>query len=314
MFVGFHFITHRPDKQRGAWKWGVLCDLMTFAFILNYILLIVFRVDIDLRFSDDLLEDRMYCGVTPRLAVPFFCLYMYSLAVGRGLMCRLCSSRLLVRLSPASYAIYLLHQPVFEWWSIAHHGEWWTKRKAFEWFSPDPIVLDWAESIIVISLTTLLAIWMTWLIDTHLMARWLAFVRWITCRKDSSGGQGSSAQEVVLSAIEDLVGIRPSLDDSPSEMLASLGVVALVGSIASRDPAIKLPPAEVIYCETVRDVVEAATAARKSASMAGDKPRLGMRARLKIMKAQVANYLREVYGGPRGRMVPKSGQIYADAV
>ena len=288
-FLGFQFLVSRPGQLPGAWKWGVATDAMTIMIIAGYVGMIYFGIDIEYRFSQtSYLEDRMYCGVTPRLLVPFFMLYMYGLAVGRGVTCRMLSWRPLVSLSPASYAIYLFHQPVFEWWSYFIDGEIWTQRKPFEWFSPDPIILGWAETFVVITLTALFAVGMTHLLDHRLMSGWLRFVRAITCRggrrkgKEGPvrGGESgtSEAETQVLDAIEDLVGLRPDLDDRPSELMASLGVVALIGALAGRSGASStgasaaalLTPTELMECESVADLISVVDAKRAEAVAKAD--------------------------------------------
>jgi len=251
-FVGFHFVYYRPDQQACARWWGVVADVMTASMLVIYIFMVVYGVDIEVRFSSDLLEDRMYCGVAPRLAVPIFAFYIYALAVGKGLMARLCKSRLLVRLAPASYSVYLLHQPVFEWFSAMRFGAMWSQRKRFEWFSPDPVPLNGWESAIVICLTVLFSLLVTWVVDTYLMAKWLTFSRWALChRKKVAIG----STELVLDAFEDLVGVRPADTDRPQDLVASLGLAALVSSLHSRQPHLKLVPADLLECETIREVI-----------------------------------------------------------
>ena len=285
--LGYHFLESRPDRRPEAWKWGVATDLMTLGFLLCYVLMISFGVDIEVRFSHtSLLEDRMYCGVVPRLAVPIFMFYIYGLAVGKGITCRILSSKPLVALSPAAYAIYLLHQPVFEWWSYFMHGEFWMQRKPFEWFSPDPIVLDWAETIVVIFLTVKFSVFVTWLVDNRLMSGWLRFFRAATsCFRglessqnsadsttdvEGGDGHGGASEKLVLDAIEDLVGLRPALTDRPAELLASLGIVALRGALESRNGQAKLSPIELMECDTVADIVVAVEARISEASEADE--------------------------------------------
>ena len=75
-----------------------------------------------------------------------------------------------------------------------------------------------------------------------------------------AGGGGAptdGAQDLVLDAIEDLVGVRASLDDRPGELLASLGIVALGGALASRRGGMRrLTPPELVACETVADLID----------------------------------------------------------
>lgn len=274
--VGFHYLSSRPDQQPNAWKWGVLCDVMTLCLVLAYVLMISYGVDINVRFSyTSYVEDRMYCGVTPRVAVPIFTLYLYALSAGRGITCRLLSAKSVVSLSKASYAIYLFHQPVFEWWSYFIDGEFWTQRKRFEWFSPDPIMLSGAETAVVMLLTVLFAIAANHIVDNHLMSGWLKFFRYITCRarqqKSNDGEKSRSYDSIVLEAVEDIVGLQPSLTDHLADLLASLGVASLCGALESRDKRARLSPVDILQCETVADLVAAVSAKIEEGSGSGAK-------------------------------------------
>lgn len=172
--------------------------------------------------------------------------------------------RLLVDvLSPASYSIYLLHQPVFEWYSVATTGKWWTRRKpGFEWFSPDPIDLDWWEALIVICLAVVFSLVVTHIANTLLMGRWLAFIRVLTFRRNTNS-EAESSEAMVLAAMEDLVGITVTLDDVLQDTgLASLGVAALASVLNNKKHGLALKAGDLATCLTVRDVVFAMEAAQ----------------------------------------------------
>jgi len=259
----------RPDKRANAWIWGVITDAMTICMLLAYVLLVHFGVEVEHRLSNkSLLESRMYCGVAPRLAVPFFSVYLYGLAVGRGVFARFCKSRLLVRvLSPASYSMYLLHQPVFEWYSVVTRGSWWTQRKQFSWFSPDPMEVNFWEAIIIITITTVFSIAVTHVTNLYLMGRWISFVRWITCRRRA---RHQDSAELVLAAIEELAGVSVAKEDRLQDSgLASLGVSALASMLNSMDSSAHLSVADLVKCETVQDVVDLMSTFREKRN--GDK-------------------------------------------
>lgn len=254
-FLGFHFLQFRPDQKTSARYWGIVTDLMTAVMFITYVILIYFQVEVEHRLSDKtLLESRMYCGVIPRLAVPMISIYLYGLAVGRGCTARLCRNRILVEyLAPASYAMYLLHQPVFEWYSVITVGTWWSQRKRFEWFSPDPLRINWYETILVIILTVIFSMIVTHLINFYLMGKWLAFVRWATCRRRRHDNTDSVAS--VCAAIEDLAGVNVSAADKLQDTgLASLGVSALVSVLNNAWPQLNLKPAALLNCTTVQDI------------------------------------------------------------
>jgi hypothetical protein len=153
---------------------------------------------------------------------------------------------------------------VFEWYSVLTTGQWWTQRKRFEWFSPDPIPLDFAESFLVVAATVFFAYLVNKLVDTVLMTKWLALVRCLAslCGRRAKAAGGASIEdrerstmELVVMSVEDLAGVRPDPEDRLVDLLASLGVVALVASLRSRRPKLLLKPVELLACETVTDVV-----------------------------------------------------------
>jgi len=264
--LGVTFMKYRPDQAASSWRWGVATDFMTLIFLTMYALLIAFRVQVDHRFSwASLLEDRMYCGVTPRLMLPILSLYLYGLAVGKGITARICSCKFLVqKLAPSSYSIYLLHQPVFEWYSLATTGNWWSRQKRFAWFSPDPIECDWQDALIIIALTVAFSMVVTEVTNRYLMGKWLAFVRHITCRR-RSGGAGTS-MELVMAALEDLTGLQPAACDRLQDTgLASLGISVLISTLSAMDQQVKaLNPAKLMGCDTVQDLVDILDTCRSS--------------------------------------------------
>merc|ERR1712048_295791 len=258
VLVGLTFLKYhaQPEQKASAGHWAIVTDSLTLLLFVAYSLLIAFQVDVKHRISNvSLLEDRMYCGVIPRVLAPVFCVWLYGLAVGRGYTASVCRNRFVVSvLSPASYSIYLLHQPVFEWYSIVVQGEWWSQRKpGFEWFSPDPIALGPLETSLVIMLTIMFSLAMTYIVNTYLMGKWLALVRLITCRRRAN--HDDDIAEVVLVAIEDLTGVRAELTDNLQDTgLASLGVAALVSTLNTNN-SLHLTAADLVGCETVNDVV-----------------------------------------------------------
>lgn len=264
--LGFAFLQYRsrPEQKAAAWGWAIVTDGVTLILVMTYVCLIGFKVDVAHRISSySLLEDRMYCGVIPRLAVPFFAIWLYGLAVGRGYTAALLRTRVLCQiLSPASYGMYLLHQPVFEWYSFAVKGRWWNQGKpGFEWFSPDPVELGWSEAILVIGLTVLFSVAVTHVVNTYLMGGWLTVVRRLTCRRRRDR---KSSDAMVTAAIEDLAGARVELTANILDSgLASLGVAALVSVLKNMDASLCLTAADLVKCETVQDIVDVVDASKK---------------------------------------------------
>jgi len=262
--LGFTFAHYRPAQQRSAWMWGVVTDAITACVCAAYALNIAFGVEVKHRLSSKSeMESRVFCAQIPRFGTPLLCLYLYGLAVGSGFTARCLQNQFLVRtLAPTSYSIYLLHQPVFEWFSFVTRGAWWSRSKNFVWFSPDPIAVSWWESVLIVVLTVLLSHVITRATNNHLMGKWLAFVRWATCR--SRRANQDSAQLVAV-AIEQLSGMHAS----PKTLLqvcglASLGISALVSVLSSTDACIRLKATDVLMCETVQDLINLVDACRNT--------------------------------------------------
>lgn len=243
----------QPHQKSSARQWAIITDLLSSLIVLTYVLLIVFQVGSKHRISTlTLLEPRL---MKLGLMTPVLCVWLYGLAVGRGFTAWFCRNPFLVNvLSPASYSIYLLHQPVFEWYSISVKGSWWGQRKpGYEWFSPDPIQLGVLETAAVILLTVAFSIVVTYVSNKYLMGRWLSFVRLITCRRRAACSY--DVTDMVLHAIEDLTGVRPEPKDNLQDTgLASLGVAALVSTL-NANHGIQLASSQVVGCDTVSDVV-----------------------------------------------------------
>jgi len=183
--------------------------------------------------------------------------------VGRGFTARCLQNQFLVRtLAPTSYSIYLLHQPVFEWFSFLTRGAWWSRSKNFVWFSPDPMTVSWWESVLIVVLTVLLSHVITRATNNHLMGKWLAFVRWATCR--SRRAKQNSAQ-LVAAAIEQLSGMHASPNTLLQDCgLASLGISALVSVLSSTDTSVRIKATDVLRCETVQDLIDLVNACRNT--------------------------------------------------
>lgn len=244
--------------------WGVVTDAFTLCVFAAYVLNISMGVEVKHRLSSKSeMESRVFCAQIPRFGTPFLCLYLYGLAVGRGYTAHWLQNRFLVRvLAPSSYSIYLLHQPVFEWFSFMTRGTWWSRSKNFVWFSPDPIAVSWWESVLIVVLTVLFSHIVTRTTNYHLMGRWLAFVRWATCR--SRRANKDSAQ-LVVAAIEQLSGTRASPQSRLQDGgLASLGVSALVSVLGSMDASVRPRAADLSTCETVQDLIDLVDSCRSA--------------------------------------------------
>lgn len=147
--AAFLFDAYRPNLSHRAYLWGVLCDLISAALLLQaaaYMLLASCvqkeghlcpsAVDNGLDNKglehwlgvgeEDALGSRTLAGIVSRAYLPLMVLWLYAMAVGRGLTCFVFSRPLFVdTLAPASYNVYLFHQWVGQLYYLATRHEWW---------------------------------------------------------------------------------------------------------------------------------------------------------------------------------------------
>lgn len=178
--------------------WAVLTDTLSVGFVLFYVAIIL----TDDTFKNPFLSEyETYLRfVVPRwnrwaneIAVlvghqragsAYMTLWIYGLAVGKGLTASLLSRKFLVTyLSPLAYSIYLFHLPLaFYYYLILHspkYQNWWPEAGAY------PIPVQWWELFIVILLTGLLSWVVDWFIAPRLvplsLAFWRFFFRFFCC-------------------------------------------------------------------------------------------------------------------------------------
>ena len=91
--------------------------------------------------ADSALVARHWDPFLSRVLAPIGFLWFWGLAVGTGITARIFSMPLVVEwLAPASYNIFLFHQPISEWYFLATRGVWWAYPKTFFWFRYDTFV------------------------------------------------------------------------------------------------------------------------------------------------------------------------------
>lgn len=179
MCAAFLYDAIRPAEQRRAHLWGYVADAITlFVIVLSAAHVLqgyipheaaVTQVSLDtyfLRpeaansFADPGIVNRIWDEINSRLFAPITVLWVFALSTGQGLTARI------LRLNPISqtlattaYACFLFHQVVGQWYyAITRNGEWWnwwSYRKDFYWFSPQPIPVEWYEYFYVVGLVVI---------------------------------------------------------------------------------------------------------------------------------------------------------------
>ena len=119
-----------------------------------------------------------------RTGTVIMAIWIYGLAVGKGLTARILSNRLLIKyLSPVAYEIYLFHIPIaFYYYLIVHSAEyeaWWPLTGAY------PVPVAWWELFIVILITILVSLPVNWYVAPRLLPLslrfWRFFFRFFCC-------------------------------------------------------------------------------------------------------------------------------------
>jgi acyl-CoA synthetase (AMP-forming)/AMP-acid ligase II len=149
----FMFQHYSVGRTQGNKKmWGYLTDAMSFLFLAFWLFYGLGDKCIP-DFVDTSMDKRQWFAYVSRLLVPITAFWVWGVAIGRGLTARLFSSRIMVDyLAPASYNMFLFHQPLSEWYFLATRGTWWAYPKPDYWFSPRPTPVHFWEFPIVMVL------------------------------------------------------------------------------------------------------------------------------------------------------------------
>jgi len=252
--LGFTFMHFRPAQQAQAWKWGLLTDIIGLATLCCYVTFITFGLEVRNRLSSyHEAESRFYCAQIPRVGTPILCLFLYGIATGRGYIASVCATPLFARtLAPTAYGVYLLHQPVYEWFYAVTHGEWWTVSKNYVFFSQDPVQMGPWETIVVVQLTVMFSFVVTHAINGYVVGPWLNFVRFVSGQQRERIG---NSLQLAIAAVEQVAGVQVNPDDNlQATGVASLGTSVLVSIINSLDHTKKIKVSDVQACVTVRDI------------------------------------------------------------
>ena len=295
--AAFLFDAHRPYLSHRAHLWGVLCDVISVGLLLQIVATVVFSTCVQKHGTfcpsgyegpstlgiwarlgvreDDGLGVRALAAILSRLYAPLMVLWLYAMAVGRGLTCRLLSTPLLSRtLAPISYNVYLFHQLVGQLYFLATRHEWWSYwryRKHFFWFSPQPVPVGWSEYFVVLILTTWLAMLLA-RIDPWLIARWEA-ARSVIARCCGGGGEGDKAAstlDIVLDEIEKLTGAPVEPDWSLADCgLASVATPIVVNRLTHALPGVSVALPDVVRAQTVAELAKLLDARRIETATTG---------------------------------------------
>jgi hypothetical protein len=165
------FQLHRPRERESAWIWGLVTDCISAAFLAAWLFYGLWAEEATPDFLTSSIADRYWAALFSRMICPVGFLWCFGIAVGKSFTSWLFSGRLVLNwLAPASYNMFLFHQPVSEVYYRATRGEWWAYPEKFYWFSPEPFpVRGWEVPIvmgIVIGLSVLMETFVNeWLVS-----------------------------------------------------------------------------------------------------------------------------------------------------
>lgn len=131
----FLFRHYSPNTGKYAERWGELTDAITLFLLAGYLSFGLWPKELNPDFNEASVDSRVWASWLSRCLFPIGAVWVFGMAVGRGHTAKLFSVPFLVgRLAPASYNVFLFHQPVAEWYYAATRGVWWAFPKSYYWF------------------------------------------------------------------------------------------------------------------------------------------------------------------------------------
>ena len=256
----FLFLKYRPNEKLSSWKWGILTDILT-VFILGIFLSYTFDVGgttpnfIDPDISS--LDQRYFAFFISRSIAPFIFLWVYGIAVGKGLTCKLFSIKFIVsRFAPASYNMYLFHQVIQEWYFIATRGYWYAEPKPYYWFSPKATPVPWWEFLIICVITIAFSLLLEVYVNGWLVKHSTKITRTLL-RIKFEKVKCESVSSLIFSVIKNITGMEPSSETTMSEAgLSSMTTFLLLADLENIFPAITLSVRHIIDARTVGGLIQ----------------------------------------------------------
>ncbi|CAB9511065.1 7a-methyl-1,5-dioxo-octahydro-1H-inden-4-yl [Seminavis robusta] len=255
------FRLYRPNERAKAWVWGTITDIISLLLFAGWLFYGLAPAEATPAFAeDDALVARHWFPFLSRILAPFGFLWFWGLAVGTGYTSKLFSIPIVVEwLAPASYNMFLFHQPVSEWYFLATRGEWWAYPKTFFWFSPYPYPVAFWEFFIVAAIVVALSVVMEAYVNELLVANFSAALDWMTGSDGLriSSKDGESVLSVVQSIIRELTYAEVTAQTGLTEAgLSSMTTIILVSEIKKVYKTLKLTVRDVINSDTVGELVD----------------------------------------------------------
>ena len=224
--------------------------------------------------ADPGIVNRIWDDIYSRLFAPITLLWIFALSTGQGVTAKVFRSRPVSEvLAPTGYACFLFHQIIGQWYfAITRHGEWWnwwTHRKAFYWFSPQPVPIEWYEYFYVVGLVVIFAKMV------QPLEPWIrrSFKMLVDSLRRVSGNSlpGKDTTTEILEIIERATGLEVQPEWNLAECgLASLGIAQFTNTLQTEFSAhgnrIVLQVADILAAQDIRAIAAIIDAAKQDAA------------------------------------------------
>lgn len=287
MCAAFLYDAVRPTEQRRAHLWGYVADAITLFIIAVSVAHVAqgyiphddtaskffMRPEAANSFMDPSAVNRIWDDVYSRMFAPITLLWIFALSTGHGLTARVLRfTPLSQTIAPAAYGCFLFQQMIGQWYyALTRHGEWWnwwSYRKAFYWFSPQPVPVEWYEYFYLVGLTVLF----TKMVEPldPVIRRGYAFVVNLFKGGNSQPQSEKDSMSEILAIVQRMTGMDAEPEWNLVECgLASLGIVQFTHSLEMEfsTPArkIELSVADIMAARDIREIASIVDVARNAA-------------------------------------------------
>ena len=265
------FAYNLPNEKGDAWKWGVLTDVLSVAFLGIYLWYGSDQRTSQPLHTDTQYEMRSHAFYVSRYICPVIFVWLYGLAVGKGITAWIMSRPIIVTyLAPASYNIYLFHQLMAEWYYLATRSEWWDYPKTYFWFSPLAIPVGVGETMIVLAITVALSIILEFRVNPILVETCTLLAERLTGKDDSGNDPSGSTLNIVKMIISDITSADVREESSLAESgLSSITTLILVTKLKKHYKLLTITARDLLRMQTVGELVDFINSALKKTAHHG---------------------------------------------
>ncbi|MRV72593.1 AMP-binding protein [Duganella sp. FT92W] len=286
MCAAFLYDAVRPAEQRRAHIWGYIADAITLLIIALSVAQVAqgyiahgdttstwfMRPEAANSHADAAAVNRIWDDIYSRMFAPVTLLWVFALSTGRGVTARLLRfTPLSQTIAPAAYGCFLFQQMVGQWYyALTRHGtwwDWWSYRKGFYWFSPQPVPVEWYEYFYLVGLTVLFTK-MVEPLDPAIRRGYATLVNYLKGGKQQQAVQAKDSLGEILQTVLRMTGMEAEPEWSLVDCgLASLGVVqfthALETAFSTPERKVSLPVADIMAAVDIRAIARIVDAARQ---------------------------------------------------